>query len=337
VTFNGLQIIAELDLNSLTEGGKRTMKVIVAGAGSLGSLLGGLLARTGEDVLLLGRQAHVSAVQQDGLRVTGILGNLTIPMGAKTELNTEDGPADLVILGAKSQDVASVLQMIEPIVGDDTQILSPQNGVVTEDLVEEAYGANRSLPAVTPINVSLARPGELYYAIAGPLQFGPRGDQNETDVQPIIEAFNKAGIETTWREDIMELKWRKLARYSIGAIINALTGLQRLGDDEDVRELMRDLAEELIAVVEAGNVTDFPIRPLVEEAYRQWEGERAEKAWLASVGQDLRKGKTITEIDYINGYVVKLGREHHVPTPVNHCIYTLVKAIASTGYLKQVS
>lgn len=94
------------------------MRVIVAGAGSLGSLLGGLLANVGEDVLLLGREDHVSAVQQDGLLVTGILGNLTISLAATTRLDAREGPADLVILGAKSQDVESVLQTIRPVVGE---------------------------------------------------------------------------------------------------------------------------------------------------------------------------------------------------------------------------
>ena len=195
---------------------------------------------------------------------------------------------------------------------------------------------NRSLPAVTPLNVSLTRPGNLLFAVAGPLQLGPRGEQSTTVVEGIIDAFNRAGIETSWRDDIMQLKWRKLAMYCIGATINSLTGLQRL-DQSDVCELMWDLAEELIAVVEAGDVTDFPIRPLVEDACRQLETLRPEKTWRASVGQDLRKGKPRTEIDYLNGYIVKLGREHGVPTPVNHCIYTLVKAIETTGYLKQVS
>ena len=154
-------------------------------------------------------------------------------------------------------------------------------------------------------------------------------------MEKVVDAFNRAGIITTAKGDIMQLKWRKMAVFCNGSIVNALTGLQRLADDADVCELRRELAEEMIAVVEAAQLTPFPIRPLVEQGYSHWETFRPLDPWLASVGQDLRKGKPRTEIDFLNGYIVKLGRQYGVRTPVHHCIYTLIKSIEQTGYLKQ--
>lgn len=311
------------------------MKVIVAGAGALGSLLGGYLANVGEDVLLAGREAHVAAIRQNGLRISGLPGDIVIAVEATTELTSRDGPADLIILGAKSQDIEEVLSKIRPVVGDKTQILSPQNGVFTEELVVRTYGAARNLAAVTTINVSTVGPGHFFYGAEGPIELGPQGNQDAATVQPIVDAFNHAGILAKQRQDVMQLKWRKLAVYCVGSIINALTGIQRLAEGDDICELMWDIAEEMIASVEAAKVTPFPIRPLVEEAVHHFEIWRPADYWLASVGQDLQRGKQRTEIDYLNGYIVNLGRQYGVRTPVNHCIYTLVKAIGTTGYFKQ--
>jgi 2-dehydropantoate 2-reductase len=312
------------------------LRVIVAGAGALGSLLGGYLARAGEDVLLWGREAHVEAIAgQGGLRVSGLPGEICIPLQSATAVAAKDGPAGLVILGAKSQDVRDVLDLLRPVMGPQTQILSPQNGVTTEQFVADAYGRDSSLAAVTAINVRMAAPGHLFHGAENHLDLGPLGSQDAATVESIVQTLNRAGIITMARSDIMQLKWRKMAVFCNGSIVNALTGLQRLGDEADVCELRRDLAEEMIAVVEAGQLTPFPIRPLVEQGYSHFDSYRPADPWLASVGQDLRRGKSRTEIDFLNGYIVKLGRQYGVRTPVHHCILTLIKSIEQTGYLKQ--
>jgi 2-dehydropantoate 2-reductase len=312
------------------------MKVIVAGAGALGSLLGGYLAHAGEQVLLLGRESHVEAIRQNhGLRISGLPGDILVPVRAATRVTESDGPADLVILGAKSQDVQEVLDLVGPVVGPQTQILSPQNGVAAEEFVSAAYGADRSLAAVTGLNVRVQEPGHLFHGAGKQLDLGAMGQQDIADVERVVSAFNRAGLVTSARDDIRQLKWRKMAIFCNGSIVNALTGAQRLDEGADLSELMHDLAEEMIAVVEAGHLTPFPIRPLVEDAFHHWESFRPAGTWLASVGQDLRKGKRRTEVDFLNGHIVRLGRQYGVRTPVHHCIYTLVKSIEATGYLER--
>ena len=312
------------------------MRVIVAGAGALGSLLGSYLAEAGEDVTLLGREAHVAAIcRQGGLRVSGLRGERLAPLTAVTEIGLSDPEAGLVILGAKTQDVETVLPVIRPVVGGQTQILSPQNGVATEDFVADAYGQDRSLAAVTLVNVSLVEPGHIFHAANEHLEFGPRGVQSAEMVQSVVDAFRRAGIPASRRDDIMQLKWRKMITFCLGSVINSLTGAQHLAEDDDICRLMRQLAEEIIAVAETGQVTPFPIRPLVEEAYGFWQTFNPARPWLASVGQDLRRGKSRTEIDFLSGYIVTLGRRYGVSTPANHCLYALVKAAGQTDHFKQ--
>lgn len=311
------------------------MRVVVAGAGALGSVLGGYVARCGEDVLMIARDTAVAAIRANGgVDISGIRGEMTIPVEAAVRPEARHGIADLVILGVKSQDVEEMLEMLEPVMGAHTQILSPQNGVATEDMVAARYGKDRSLPAVTPINASYRNPGHMFHGADDRIDLGPAGGQDRETVEQVVAMLRRAGFAANRRDDVMQLKWRKLALYCVGSIVNALTDLQRLDEDHEVQELMRDLAEEIVAVVEATRCVPFAIRPLVEEAYHHFDTFHPPGHWLASVGQDLRKGKHRTEIEYLNGYIVKLGRQCGVRTPVNHCMYTLVKGIESTGYLK---
>ena len=290
------------------------MHIVIAGAGALGSLLGAYLASAGEEVVLCGREAHVAAIRRNrGLRVSGVRGEFTVPLQAVTELSALREPVDLIVLGVKSQDAEEALGLIGHLLGPRTQIVTPQNGVAVEEMVAAAYGEDHNLAAMTTITANLVEPGHVFHSAEHRLDVGRRGRQDEACIRRIVETFNRAGIVAAQHDDIMRLKWQKLAIYCVGSILNAITGLQSLAEGDDIRELMRNLGEEIVAVVEAGHVTSFP---------------------MASVGQDLRKGKR-TEIDYLNGYIVSLGRRYGVPTPVNHCIYALVKSMEKTQYLKR--
>lgn len=190
------------------------MRVIVAGAGALGSLLGAYLAQSDEEVFLLARQSNVDAIRrQGGMLISGIRGEKRVSVAAGSRLDDIHQPAELVILGTKSQDSEAMLETIAPVVGTQTQILTPLNGVANEDWVIRKYGQHRLLAAVTAINASTKEPGHVFHAAKSRLDLGDQGNQDPDLIKQIVAVFNRAGIAAVRREDIMRLKWWKMAVF----------------------------------------------------------------------------------------------------------------------------
>ena len=303
------------------------MKVCVLGAGSLGSAIGGALALSGNEVHLVARPAHAAAVNERGLvlvagdeeRVAAVVGHET-PEGI--------GPCDLVIVLCKAMDTAEVAAQAHAtgVVGPQTVAVSLQNGLGSDDLLIEAFGAQHVIGGKTYIGGMLLEPGRVQANIAGKRTIIGELDGNITPrVQRIADAFNEAGMECAVSDDIVGVIWNKLLVNVATGAVCAITGLPYEGIYDE--PLIRETA---LAAVQEG--MDVAAALGVKVAYDSPEGpwELAREGlpgnFKPSLLQSLEKGRK-TEVDVIAGAVVREGAKAGVPTPVNRTLVAMVHGI----------
>jgi 2-dehydropantoate 2-reductase len=284
--------------------------VVVFGAGSLGSLVGGLLARTHE-VTLVGRGEHVRAVRADRLRVTGEY-DLTVHPGARTD---PPASADLVLVTVKTFDTAGAADALADM-DEAGAVLSLQNGMGNEETLAAAlpwpvlagttdFGAERTAPGVVRCNG------------VGEVVLGPPEGGESAAAERAGEAFREAGLDTTVAGDMPRRLWTKLA---VNAGINPVTALARVDNGAVLAEPLagtaRAAARETAEVAAAAGIDLDP-----GEAVAAMEGVARDTAEnISSMRQDVEAGRR-TEVDAINGYV--LGQAEQ-PVPVNRTLAALV-------------
>ena len=293
------------------------MKIQVFGAGSLGTLVGALLSRAGVETHLIGRGRVVRAFD-DGIRVEGVEEFL-----ARPSLSTEPIEADITLVTVKSYDTEDAADALAPTVGEDDTVVSLQNGMGNEEVLDEAleatvlggtatYGANLRLdPDDNDANVEYTGRGEV---VIGEYRGGASRAAEE------IADVLWAGLDAHATDSMDAALWEKLA---VNCAINPVTALTRLtngGAAEGASEVMREAARETAEVARENGVRieDAPDRAI--------EVARATAKNESSTLQDVRAGRR-TEIDALNGFVVKKAEE--TPTPTNRTLANLVRATES--------
>jgi 2-dehydropantoate 2-reductase len=299
--------------------------VAVVGAGALGCLFGGMLARAGAQVTLIGRAVHVEAIRRDGLRFES-RGRVTIiPVAATGDMAGVRG-ARLVLLCVKSTDTDDAARAMAPHLGADAVVLNLQNGVDNVERIRAHLG-NRVLPGLVYVAAEMAGPGHVRHTGGGSLTIGEldvlrRGNRSEQHVlEQIAALFAAAGIKVTISDAVEVDLWTKLVMNCAYNAISALTGSQygRMVALPDIRAVMADTVNEVVAVAAAKGVR-LP-DDLVDRAIRLADGM---PVTISSTAQDLLRGRR-TEIDHLNGYVVREGAALGIATPVNRTLNALVK------------
>ena len=295
-------------------------RVAVVGAGAVGGYFGGLLARAGAPVVMIGRPAFVEAVNQNGL----FLDTLEFQEKARVEASTEMAAvkgAEVVLFCVKTTDNASTACAIAGLLAKDALVVSMQNGV---DNVEQIRAAARieALPSVVYVAASVPKPGTVRHVGRGDLVVGPKNAKTER----IAALFSRANIPCRISENIEGELWTKLVW---NCALNAVSALGRakygqIAGSTDAWEVVERAVYEVLAVARAANIQP----PGLEDPKAALAGalkiatQMAEA--LSSTAQDLNRGKR-TEIDSLNGYVSRRGAELGVATPVNQALYALVK------------
>jgi 2-dehydropantoate 2-reductase len=292
------------------------MKIIVLGAGAIGSTYGARLSQH-HDVTLIGGAAHVEAIQRDGLVMQGQTTG-TLPLPAFTTVPAIE-PGTLILLTAK---VNSNVACVRPIVGmlpAGVTIVCVQNGLYSENLVKDLVGDRALvLRAITQVGSILVRPGVVDNTVSGYTLL-----ESHAQAPAIAALLSEAGLDGRIVADIKKEMWRKAI---FNCVINPTTALiaSEVGAivDPQLNELKQLIIDECLAVARADGVSfDEDFLALIDRVF-------AGSPTIASMRQDLMKGRR-TEIDHMNGAIVELGRRHGIATPVNAAMTAMIRYLES--------
>ena len=288
------------------------------GAGAVGCYFGGMLARAGHDVVLIGRPVHVQAIEASGLRLQTLGFDEAVRVRASAHVSGVRG-ASLVLCCVKSMDTAPAAQSLRPHLGADALVLSLQNGIDNVDrlrgLLPQAVRA-----AVVYVAAEMAGPGHVRHHGRGDLLVEGNGGNGDDGSGGWVDAFRAAGVPVELSGDVRQALWVKLI---LNCAYNALSAIGQLSYGrllavDSVVELMRAVVRECVAVAHAEGVSiPADIEATVLALARGMPDQRS------STAQDLARGRR-TEIDHLNGLVVRRGRAHGIPTPVNQTLQGVV-------------
>jgi 2-dehydropantoate 2-reductase len=299
--------------------------VAVIGAGAVGTYYGAVLARTGVEVMLIGRTAQVEAIRRDGLIVVEADGEWRAEARASTDVASAAG-ADVVLVAVKTPDTTPAARSLAAHLAPRTRIVSLQNGVDNAERIA-AVLPNPVCAAVVYVGAYMEGPGRVRHTGRGELVIGvPRAlgreAAPEADVRAIAAMFERAGIACPVSPDIEADLWTKL---TINCAYNAISALGRarygrMIVDADVRAVMEAAVRETVAVARASGI-DVAADALLQVTWKVGESMTGQ---FSSTAQDIERGKP-TEIDALNGLVARRGAELGLATPVNRTLHALVK------------
>jgi len=306
------------------------MKIVIVGSGALGSLLAAFLSKSKEDLWVLNkRKEDAEKITKSGISVEGVSGSWQAKV--RSTSNPQDaGIADLVIICVKSYDTKEAILKARPIIGDNTAVLTLQNGIGNIEIIGEVIGQEKVIGGVTSEGVTLLECARIRHAGRGETVIGRIDGRMPAGMRSIRELFNKVGLETKISRDIKSALWSKLI---INAGINALTVITRLPNGkllefEGTRKILREAVTEATRIAKRKRIKLIYDDPLAKvEAVCEATANN-----ISSMLQDaLRKKRT--EIDYINGVIVRQAQELGVPAPVNSLLVELVKTIEASYHL----
>jgi 2-dehydropantoate 2-reductase len=307
-------------------------RVAVMGAGAVGSYFGGMLARAGAHVTLIARPNHVQAIRKSGLLLDTVTFKEHVTMNASTD-PADVRDAQFVLFSVKTLDTESAARSIAPHLSPDAIVISLQNGVDNVARIRAASGID-ALPVVVYVAAALPEPGHVKhsgrgewivgeYAGATPSVAGAKGRSER-----VAELCAAAGVPCRVSQNIEAEQWTKMLMNCAGNAVTAIaqTSFAHVARNLDTREVLRTVINECVAVARAAGVA-LPDVDWTEKGLKNAEtlGEAT-----SSTAQDIARGKP-TEIDSLNGYIVRRGKKLGVPTPVNTTLFALIKLIEESS------
>jgi 2-dehydropantoate 2-reductase len=286
-------------------------KIFILGAGAIGSCYGALLS-SNNDVTLIGTQAHVDAVKANGLIIKGdVEGRFPVVIKARI---SEVPPDSLIILTTKAYDVAEAAENLKPLLRNDTVLLVLQNGLRIKELVHRAVGGKcEVVRGLVLMAAESLEPGKITF------WKGPTIIEHTKTGEKIKALFEKSGLKAEVTADIKKEEWNKLV---VNCVINPLTAILKVRNNEigvtSLKEIRHGIIEECSLVAEAEGI--HLENSLEAEIDRKIKGYTN----YSSMYQDVAKEKK-TEISYLNGKIVELGRKHGIRTPVNETLVGLIR------------
>lgn len=319
-----------------------SVRVVILGAGAIGSAVGALLVRAGQDVTLVGRPEQVEAIRSGGLTLDGPLGRFTLPMAAATSL---DFRPDLALLAVKTQDVDGTVRAARAFL-EGVPLVTMQNGVQSDAIVASLLPPDALFSSVVMVTATYLSPGRVTLVERGHLVLGRPSGQRDGLVEKVAALLEPA-VPTVLSDNLPGAHWLKLI-MNLNNAVPALTNLslREATRDPFLRRLSVVLMREGLAVADRTGIELAPLpgvpvgavrrmtklpTPLAARFFASQAG-RLGDGWpiLGSTLQSLRRGRP-TEIEYLNGEVARRGRDLGVPAPYNERTVALMHDVERTG------
>ena len=303
------------------------MKIVIVGPGAMGCLFSAFLSKSKEEIWLLDKNKERAAkINENGIYLEGVSGSWQAKVN--TTANPQDiGIADLILICVKSFHTKQAIEQIMLLLGESTKILTLQNGMGNIELIAELTAEERVIGGVTNEAATLIDIGKINHAGRGQTIIGMIDGKTPVEMRGIREVFNKVGLDTKMSRDIKSLIWSKLI---INVGINALTAITyltngKLTEFEGTKRILRDAVTEAARIAKRKRIKLIYDDPLAKvEAV--CEGTSTN---LSSMLQDVLRKKR-TEINFINGVIVRLGQELGIDVPTNMFLVDLVKTIEAS-------
>jgi len=286
-------------------------KIFVLGAGAIGSSYGALLSRK-NDVTLIGNENHVDAIISRGLTLSG---DVQKEFFIKAETKIREVPSNtLILLTTKAHDSEKAITEIKGLLKDDTVILILQNGLGNKDLVKRIVRDEiQIVRGLVKSAAEFLEPGKIAFWNGETILEQTRMSKR------IVWLFNESGLRTRISNEMDEEMWNKLV---VNCVVNPITAILRVRDNEvavdSLRQLRHGIVEECVKVGKCeGIVFQLDLKEAIEKDIMKFTN-------FSSMCQDIMKRKK-TEIDFLNGKIVELGKKHNIPTPINEAMICLIK------------
>jgi 2-dehydropantoate 2-reductase len=297
------------------------MRIAVYGAGGVGGYFGGRLAQAGADVQFIARGAHLRALREHGLRVRSVKGDFALQVPASDD-PAGIGPCDYVLFCVKAFDTEAAAARLEPLLGDDTAVMSLQNGVDNEEKLARAIGDRHVMGGAAYIFAGIGEPGVIVHT-GGPTRivFGELDGRVSERAQRLLAACQQAGFGAELSRSIKTVLWAKLAFICAQAGMTAAVRLP-IGEirtvDSTWSAFQRLVAE--VAAVAAADGTPVP-QSAQEQALQIAQG--LEPGGFSSLHDDLVAGRPM-ELDALHGFVVRRAEAHGVPVPMSEAVFAIL-------------
>jgi 2-dehydropantoate 2-reductase len=297
------------------------------GAGGVGGYFGALLARAGEDVILVARGKHLQAILESGLQLRSPKGDFSVEVSATDDPSKIDS-VDLILFCVKGYDTIQAANEIKPIVSKETTVISLQNGVEKEEILGRILGTKHVMGGLCTLSVFVEAPGIIRHKGLERLAFGEIDGRESARGKHVLEVFKKAGINASLSENIIAEEWEKFAFI---CAVGGLCSLTRLPVGpilrfEKTKQLYISTMTEIIEIARKKGVSldDDVLQKLMSLSLGLSPDIRP------SMYRDLANKKPL-EIETLNGAVVRLGRELQIPTPTNDFIFACLDAISKVN------
>lgn len=300
------------------------MRIAAMAAGAVGGYFGARLAAAGHDVFFIARGAHRDAIAKSGLKIESLLGDLHLPKPNVTDDPAKVGPVDIVLFAVKLWDTEKAAEQARPLVGENTRVITLQNGVDSVERIAPILGIEQTIGGLASISASIVAPGVIKHTSqSAKLRFGHPDKRADDKLNAFVDASKAPKLDIALAADIQRELWEKFIFLTAlaGSTASLRSSIGPIIADPELRGFFRALMEEAFAVGKAKGVA---LNTAFLDEQMRFVVNQIEPGRKASMAYDLERGKRL-ELDWLTGKVRALGRRLGIPTPASDAVYIVLK------------
>ena len=299
------------------------MRIAIMGTGGVGGYYGGLLAQAGHEVTFIARGAHLAAIRDQGLQVKSVFGDFRVSPAQATDNPAQVAPVDVVVFTTKTYHTDAAAQLIKPMVGRDTVVISFQNGVDAAERIGQIVGMEHLLGGATWLSAAIEEPGVIgQYSQFRRIVLGELDGRVTPRVRALLEVFQSTGATVEMVPNIEQILWTKFVFISAISALGSLTRVT-MGEYRGVREARMVLTEAIKEIVAVAQARGVSLAPDVLTSTLKFIDESA-AGIKPSMQRDIEAGR-MSELESMIGIVVRLGEKLGMATPVMGLTYAVLK------------